>query len=328
MNLSRLSFVTGLILLAVAFGVGTAAANLAPTASVDGPYTSSPGKLIYLDASASSDPDGDVLSYHWDFGDGVTASGPEVAHTFAASGVYQVKVRVTDPGALFSDAITTATVRDHVDATVFFAFGINLILPQALPAWIYLEPTGGSFNARDALVSTLKLGYNGQTISALGKNRIGSDINRDGVDEIQATFRPGELRTLFQSIPNGYTNVSVTLQVELTTGEKAMGTATATIVKLSWLNGKSLAHVSPNPLNPEATLSYVTMSPGTTSIQLFDIRGRLVRTLVPSQYMEAGLHRVTIDGRNDQGNKLASGVYYYRVQSADGVMKGNVAILK
>lgn len=328
MNLSRLSFVTGLILLAVALGVGTANANLAPTASAGGPYTSSPGKLIYLDASASSDPDGDALNYHWDFGDGITGVGAQVAHTFAASGVYQVKVRVTDPGALFSDAITTATIRDHVDATVFFAFGINLILPQALPAWIYLEPTGGSFNARDALVSTLKLGYNGQTISALGKSRIGSDINRDGVDEIQATFRPGELRTLFQSVPNGYTNVSVTLQVELTTGEKAMGTAAATIVKLSWLNGKSLASVAPNPLNPEATLSYVTMKPGIASVQLFDIHGRLVRTLVEPQQTDAGLHQVTIDGRDGQGNKLASGVYYYRVESADGVTKGNVAILK
>jgi PKD repeat protein len=328
MNLPRLSFVTGLILLAVALGVGTAGANLAPTANVDGPYSSSPGKQIYLDASASSDPDGDALSYHWDFGDGITAAGAEVVHSFAAPGVYQVKVRVTDPGTLFSDAMTTATIRDHVDATAFFAFGINLILPQALPAWIYLQPTSGSFNARDALPSTLELGYNGQTIPALGKSRIGSDVNRDGVEEIRASFRPGELRTLFQSIPNGFTNVNVSLQVELASGEKAMGTAGATIVKFSWLNGGSLSHVAPNPLNPQATLSFVTMSPGATSIQLFDIRGRLVRTLVPSQYMEAGFHQVTIDGRNDQGNKLASGVYYYRVQSADGVMKGNVAILK
>ena len=188
MNLSRLSLLTGLIILAVALGVGTAHANLAPTASVGGPYSSSPGKTIYLDASASSDPDGDVLSYHWDFGDGVTSVGPQVAHTFAAPGVYQVKVRVSDPGALFSDAMTSATIRDHVDATAFFAFGINLILPQALPAWIYLQPTSGSFSANDALPSTLELGYNGQTIPARGKSRIGSDINRDGVEEIQASF--------------------------------------------------------------------------------------------------------------------------------------------
>ena len=47
----------------------------------------------------------------------------------------------------------------------------------------------------------------------------------------------------------------------------------------------------------------------------------------PSTWSPA-YHEVKIDGRNDQGNKLASGVYYYRVQSADGVSKGNVAILK
>ena len=43
MILSRLSLVTGLITLGVAFGVGTAYANLAPTASVGGPYSGSPG---------------------------------------------------------------------------------------------------------------------------------------------------------------------------------------------------------------------------------------------------------------------------------------------
>jgi len=328
MNLSRLSVVTGLVLLAVALGVGVAHANLAPTASLDGPYKSSPGKPIYLSATTSSDPDGDGLTYRWDFGDGITGVGAEVTHTFAASGVYQVKVRVTDPGELFSDAMSTATIQDHVDAKAFFAFGINIILPQALPAWIYLQPINGDFNSRDALVSSLKLGYNGQTVSALGKNRIGSDINHDGVDEIQASFRPGELRALFQSVPNGYTNVTVSLQVELSSGETAMGTAAATIVKLSWLNGKQLASVAPNPLNPEAKLSYVTLKPGTASVQLFDIHGRLVRTLVEPQQVDAGLHEVTIDGRDDRGNKLASGVYYYRVQSADGVTKGNVAILK
>ncbi len=328
MNLPRLSFVTGLILISIAVGVGTADANLAPTASAGGPYTSSPGKQVYLDASASSDPDGDALSYHWDFGDGITGSGAAAAHTFAAPGTYQVKVRVTDPGALFSDAMTTATIRDHVDATAFFAFGINIIVPQALPAWIYLQPTGGSFNARDALVNTLELSYNGQTIPALGKNRVGRDINRDGVEEVQAFFRTGELKTLFQNLPNGITNVNVTLKVQLASGEKAMATIGASIVKFNWLTAGSLSHVAPNPLNPEATLSFVTLTPGNTSIQLFDIHGRLVRTLVPSQYMESGLHEVKIDGRNDQGNKLASGVYYYRVQSADGVSKGNVAILK
>ena len=131
--------------------------------------------------------------------------------------------------------MTTATIRDHVDATAFFAFGINIIVPQALPAWIYLQPTGGSFNARDALVNTLELSYNGQTIPALGKNRIGQDVNRDGVEEVQAFFRTGELKTLFQNLPNGITNVNVTLKVQLASGEKAMATVGASIVKFNWL---------------------------------------------------------------------------------------------
>lgn len=43
-----------------------------------------PGATIQFDASHSSDPDGDELSYHWDFGDGKTADGATVSHTYEA----------------------------------------------------------------------------------------------------------------------------------------------------------------------------------------------------------------------------------------------------
>jgi len=53
-----------------------------------------------------------------------------------------------------------------------------------------------------------------------------------------------------------------------------------------------------------------------------------VRNVMPRQYLMPGLHEVTIDGRNEQGNRLSSGVYYYRVQSAEGVSKGSFQVLK
>ena len=46
------------------------------------------------------------------------------------------------------------------------------------------------------------------------------------------------------------------------------------------------------------------------------------------QYLMPGMHDVTVDGRNESGNKLASGVYYYRVQSADAVTKGSFIVMK
>jgi PKD repeat protein len=49
-----------------------------------------------FDASDSSDPDGDTLSYYWDFGDGTTAEGAQVKHAFSKSGVYKIRLLVKD----------------------------------------------------------------------------------------------------------------------------------------------------------------------------------------------------------------------------------------
>lgn len=65
-----------------------------------------------VDGSASSDPDGDIDDYAWDFGDGGTATGPTAAHTYAASGDHTITLTVTD------DSGQTATTTPDVTATV------------------------------------------------------------------------------------------------------------------------------------------------------------------------------------------------------------------
>lgn len=72
----------------------TVSANQAPTAA----FTSTnPADLkVALDAGGSSDADGTVASYAWEFGDGTTGSGATATHTYAAVGTYQVTLTVTD----------------------------------------------------------------------------------------------------------------------------------------------------------------------------------------------------------------------------------------
>ncbi|MEM7220381.1 MAG: PKD domain-containing protein [Pseudomonadota bacterium] len=54
--------------------------------------------VVQFDGSASTDSDGLILSYDWDFGDGNTASGPTAQHTFAAEGTYTVSLTMIDSG--------------------------------------------------------------------------------------------------------------------------------------------------------------------------------------------------------------------------------------
>jgi len=55
---------------------------------------------LNLDASASTDVDGQITNYAWDFGDGTTGRGTRPAHSYAAAGTYPVTLTVTDNGGL------------------------------------------------------------------------------------------------------------------------------------------------------------------------------------------------------------------------------------
>lgn len=54
------------------------------------------GRPVVFDGSASSDPDGSITAYEWDFGDGTTASSVVATHTYTAPGTYTVRLTVTD----------------------------------------------------------------------------------------------------------------------------------------------------------------------------------------------------------------------------------------
>jgi PKD repeat protein len=79
-----------------------------PTASA----TSGVGTLAVNFAANATDPDGDALTVAWNFGDGQTATGANVAHTYTAPGQYSAVVRATDPAGAFA----TATIIINVAA--------------------------------------------------------------------------------------------------------------------------------------------------------------------------------------------------------------------
>lgn len=86
--------------------VGTSTdTNQSPTAEFG---TTASGLDASFDGTGSSDPDGTITFYSWDFGDGTTGTGPTVTHTYATGGDYEVTLSVLDnDGAL---ATTTKTV--------------------------------------------------------------------------------------------------------------------------------------------------------------------------------------------------------------------------
>jgi hypothetical protein len=76
-----------------------------------------------------------------------------------------------------------------------------------------------------------------------------------------------------------------------------------------------LGHARPNPFNPATTIEYSLAAPGRVTIRVFDVAGRVVRTLVDGA-LDAGPHQATWDGSTDSGERAASGVYFIRMDAA------------
>lgn len=87
--------------------------NRPPVANAGGPYAVLVNQPAFLSASGSTDPDGDALTYAWDFdGDGGTdATTASPTRAFASVGSYAVSLRVTDPSGASATATATVTVR-------------------------------------------------------------------------------------------------------------------------------------------------------------------------------------------------------------------------
>jgi pectate lyase len=83
--------------------------NQPPTAAAGLDQTAEAGATVTLDGRGSADPDGDPLSYQWNFGDGSVASGAVVTHSYNTSGVYTATLTVGD-GKLSDSDSTLITV--------------------------------------------------------------------------------------------------------------------------------------------------------------------------------------------------------------------------
>ncbi|WP_455211666.1 PKD domain-containing protein [Kaarinaea lacus] len=87
----------------------------APIADAGGPYEAEVGAAVQFDGSASTDPDGSIASYSWDFGDGTTdGTGVGPVHVYTASGNYTVVLMVTDDQGMSGTGQTTALITEIV----------------------------------------------------------------------------------------------------------------------------------------------------------------------------------------------------------------------
>jgi len=290
--------------------------NRGPTADAGGPYSGVTGVPVGLDGTGSSDPDGDALTYDWVFGDGEAGTGANVSHTYASVGSFTATLTVTDPSDLSDDDDATVTIADVFPANAFVVGGNKTTrLGAGKPfTCVQIEPVNGSYDNDAVSLSSIVMIYAGNRISASDKTSNDGDKNQNGIAEIQACFAKEDLRTLFAGLSGGAHDVEVTIEGNLSGGGRLQAALTLRIVASG---GALQVMASPNPLNPDTELSFVLSRAGQVRVQIFDLSGRLVKTVLDEPRGE-GYQTVRWNGSDRNGGKVASGVYYFRIQ-ADGV---------
>lgn len=71
----------------------------------------------------------------------------------------------------------------------------------------------------------------------------------------------------------------------------------------------------PNPFNPSTTIRFALRETGKVTVNIYDIQGRLIKSLVNNSEKSAGTYEVNWDGTDSNGNKVTSGIYFTRMST-------------
>jgi chitodextrinase len=150
--------------------------NTPPVADAGPDQTVITGETVIFDGSGSSDPDGTIVSYEWDFGDGATGSGETTTHAYVSTGTYTVILTVADDDESTDSDAAVVTVQTPAEAIQYLSD--------------YVRELGLSYGTESSLLATLEA-----AIASLGRGQDDAAIHQLGafINQVEALRRSGQL---------------------------------------------------------------------------------------------------------------------------------------
>lgn len=308
--------------------------NHPPVAVAGGPYNGGAGQVIQFNGSGSSDPDGNNLTYAWNFGDGGTGSGVSPTHVYAFANTYLATLTVTDDGvpSLSDSDVASVSILATIPAQVTTKlYGGALRIGGGGQQAMGLEITARPPTDIDPASIRMSTTYPGAgTVSQLAADskttNIG-DIDNDGLIEMDFSFTRAQLQSLLGNVPNG-TVVTLVVTARTTAPAGAVPIQGQIAVKIKSGGGHAVSSfASPNPFNPETAVNFTLKNAGPVTVRIYSLEGRLVKTLV-NEMASAGSHEVRWNGTDNTGRPVPSGMYFVKTESGADKSVVKLSLLK
>jgi PKD repeat protein len=251
-----------------------------------------PLEVAFVDESV-----GEIVNWEWDFGDGGTATASNATHTFTGAGTFTVSLTVTGPGGSHT---RTRTDYVTVEEPVVAAFSQSETTGLAPLLVEFTDESAG-----DATFWFWDFG----------------DASTDTVQNPTHTYTSEGDFSVTLVTGNSCSQDTLTLvdAVSVTGISGVDGTVPTRYV---------LEQNVPNPFNPMTTICFELPEPASVRLQIFDISGRHVRTLLPGDAFGAGRQAVVWNGTKDNGRQVSTGVYFYHLSAGPFSQTKRMTLMK
>lgn len=312
--------------------------NRAALCAAGGPYAGEAGAPVAFDASGSSDADGQIVSYEWDFGDGSAGSGAGAEHAYAAAGAYVVRLCVTDDDGAQSCCETEATIaeRPRARATLDLRPGSceNPLNPRSrgvIPAAILGGPDLAAAGIDPASIRlagrVAPLRWSVEDLAAAPAARDGDECpcSLDGVDGVADLALKFDTQAVVAALDPASLVKGARVRISVT-GVRLDGTAfEASDCMLLVQDGPGLylaqreglgggrgkleaLGADPNPFMKSTEIRFSLAEAARVRVTVYDVAGRVVERLIDSA-VSSGEHALSWDASG-----RPSGVYFYRIE--------------
>ncbi|MEM8890154.1 MAG: PKD domain-containing protein, partial [Bacteroidota bacterium] len=155
-------------------------ANQAPISSFTAtPSTGAAPLQVSVDAGSSSDPDGSIASYSWDFGDGTQATGQTASHTYTSVGIYTLSLTVTDNQGLSNSSTRTINATPPANGPLCFEEKNGAVVIEA-ENFSATSAGSGNASANNWQKFTDINASNSEGIRAVPNNGVWTGLNTNG----------------------------------------------------------------------------------------------------------------------------------------------------